>query len=302
VNASSMWGSFVGRSSSTGGGFEWEGRDPDQQIRFNHLWVSQDALELLGVKMSEGRTFSKQYGDEATKIIINQAGIEAMGLENPVGKTFGLWGDNYEIIGIAEDFHFESLHQAITPFFIRYKEKEVDKVIVKVAQGEEQAAIAQLQDFYKDFNAGYELNYQFLDDDYQQLYTAETRVSVLSRCFAGIAILISCLGLFGLAAFTADRKKKEIGVRKVLGASVPNIVFLITKDFTRLVLIAILIGAPIAYFLSKNWLSDFNYHIDLNIGFFVLAAILLLAIALLTVGSQAVRAAMLNPREAINEV
>ncbi|MEM8524131.1 MAG: ABC transporter permease [Bacteroidota bacterium] len=301
LNASSMWGSFVGRTASTGGQFNWEGRDPEKQIRFNHLSVNYDALELLDVKLSQGRSFASQFGEESSKIIINEAGIEAMGLKNPVGKTFDLWEKQYEIIGIAEDFHFESLHRSIGPFFIRYSQGNLDKVIVKIEKGKEQLAIAELQKFYKNYNPGFEFNYTFLDDDFQSLYAAESRVAVLSRFFAGIAILISCLGLFGLAAFTANRKKKEIGVRKVLGASVSNIILLITKDFTRLVLVAILIGVPIAYHLTSNWLNNFSYHINLNIGFFLVAAAIVVIIAWLTVGSQAIRAALLNPKEVINE-
>lgn len=302
TNASSMWGSFVDQTASTGGAFDWEGKDPNLNITFDHFSINFDMLEMLNVKTAEGRTFSKDFSNENTKIIFNETGIKAMGLKNPIGKTFSLWGDNYEIVGIVKDFHFQSLYKNITPFFFRMiDENDADKILVKIQAGQEQNTLAQIESFYKKNNPSVPFEYQFLDADYQQLYESENRVSILSKYFAGFAIIISCLGLFGLAAFTAQRRIKEISIRKVLGANPFSIIRLLTLDFTKMVLIAILIGLPISYFMARNWLDDFAFSINLSVWFFIMAGLLTLAIAWLTVSLQTMKAARVNPVNNLKE-
>jgi len=171
------------------------------------------------------------------------------------------------------------------------------QVMVKLAAGTERATIAQLSTIHKDFNNGLPLDYQFLDADYAMLYAAEARVAILSKYFAGIAILISCLGLFGLVTFSAQRRIKEIGIRKVLGASTFSIVRLLSTDFTKMVLVAIFIALPISYYIAKFWLEDFAFKIDLQPWFFIVAGLGALGIAWLTVGVQTLKAANLNPTE-----
>ncbi|MFT6868722.1 MAG: putative ABC transport system permease protein, partial [Cyclobacteriaceae bacterium] len=162
-------------------------------------------------------------------------------------------------------------------------------------------SLESIRETYSQFNPGFVFEYEFMDQVYARMYESEQRVSTLSKYFAGFAILISCLGLFGLAAFTAERRIKEIGIRKVLGASIVNLMILLTKDFAKLVLTAILIALPIAYWVTRNWLEGFAFHIDLSIWFFVVAGLMALIIALLTVSSQAYKAASVNPSECLKD-
>lgn len=302
VNASSMWGGFVNDVNDTNGSFNWEGKDPNFDPTIHYVHINYDMLEMMDVEIKGGRSFDRKYNNESTKIIFNEAGAKLIGLEEPVGKTFNLWGDDFEIIGIVKDFHFESLYENIQPFFFRLIEKnDADKIMVKIKAGGEQTALAQIENLYKKSYPNIPFEYKFLDSDYQTLYQAEQRVSTLSKYFAGFAIIISCLGLFGLAAFTAQRRIKEISIRKVLGANPFSIIRLLTLDFTKMVLIAIFIGLPVSYFIAKSWLDDFVFRIDLSIWFFVMAGLLTLAIAWLTVSLQTMKAARVNPVNNLKE-
>ena len=169
------------------------------------------------------------------------------------------------------------------------------KIIVKLEEGKEKETIARIDEFYKTYNPGFILDYSYLDDAYQKMYASETRVGVLSQYFAGIAIVISCLGLFGLTAFTSERRQKEIGIRKVLGSSDWSIVYLLSGDFTKMVLMAIVVALPVSYLLTSNWLGSFIYRINLEWWFFAGAALVALLVAWLTVGIQTVKAARVNP-------
>ena len=294
LNASGIVQTIVGSQGGTTG-IDWEGKDPKEYVRFNNITVDYDAIETLGMHLKDGRAFSRKFGADSTAIIFNEAAIRAMGLKNPVGKTVKLWGQNRQIVGVVNDFNFESLRDEVKPVFMKLNPAETMTLMASIKAGNEPETIAQLQRVYQAFNPGYPLEYKFLDQDFQAQYVSEQRVSVLSRYFAGLAILISCLGLFGLAAFTAERRNKEIGIRKVLGASVGGIITLLSGDFLKLVVMAIVIALPIAYYLMFNWLQSFAYHID--IPWWVLASVagLVIAIALLTVSFQSIKAALMDP-------
>ena len=216
AGASSTGHDMTGHNGGTYG-IEWEGKDPNDRTEFERVSVNYDFIELMGIEMKEGRTFSKDFGDEGSKIIFNEAGIKFMGMKDPIGKKVKLWDNDVEIIGVAKDFNFESFHEVVKPLFFFLNIKNCRNMMVRIEKGQEQETIARLEGFYKDFNPGFPFSYRFLDEDYQQLYASERRVATLSKYFAGLAILISCLGLFGLAAFTAERRVKEIGIRKILG-------------------------------------------------------------------------------------
>lgn len=301
AKASGMWGSVMGSTSFTTGSFEWKGRDPNRIIQFEHLGIQFDMIELLGIEMAKGRTFSRDFPADTSAIVFNETAIEVMGLQDPVGEKFKLWGNEYEIIGVAKDFHFQSFHNDVKPFFFRITPDEIERVMVKLKAGEQEQTIARIRDFYKGFNPGYILDFQFLDQEYQALYIAEQRVATLSRYFAGLAILISCLGLFGLAAFTAERRLKEIGIRKVMGSSVGGIVYLLSSDFNKVVLTAIAIAVPISYFGTNLWLNNFAYKIELEWWYFAGAGLTALGIAWLTVGMQAWKAARVNPVKCLRD-
>lgn len=295
VNASSMGQNIVGSGLNTFGIDHWEGKKADDRIIFEMRPVAYDMIETLGIQMAEGRSYSKQFSTEDSKIIFNEAAIEAMGLKDPIGKVVVIQGTNLEIIGVAKDFHFASLHEEVNPLFFVLRPSWTHKLMVKIEAGKERESIAQLQQIYQEQNPGFPFAYQFLDDTYQAQYVAEQRVGILARYFAGLAIIISCLGLFGLAAFTAERRLKEIGIRKILGSTQSGIVYLLSGEFTKIVFTSIVIALPASYFIATYWLGSFAFRIELHWWYFVGAGLIALIVALLTVGTQAVKAARVNP-------
>jgi len=301
ANVSTIGHSLVGRNNNTSG-LNWEGKNPEDRILFENVAVNYDGVETIGVAMKEGRSFSRDYGADSSKVIFNEAAIKIMGLTDPIGKTIRLW-DLYDlqVIGVVKDFNFQSLHEPVKPLFFRLSPENSSRVLASLEVGHEQEGLKSLKSSYEEFNPGFPFDYHFVDDNYAEQYAAEQRVSSLSRYFAGIAIIISCLGLFGLAAFTAERKKKEIGIRKVLGANVMHIITLLTGEFSRLVIISIGLGLPVAYLMLRNWLDRFEFHIHLSPWVFVGAGVLVLAISWLTVGSQAYRSAVINPSDCLRD-
>lgn len=293
VKASYMDGDLVGLHSGTTG-LDWEGKKPDKIVDFEVLGVGHDLIETLDIKMKDGRSFSRKFGSDSAGIIFNEAAIENMGITNPLGKTVTVWGSKRTIIGVVKNFHFESLYEPMKPFFFLFK-PAANNILVKIKAGHMQKTLAQLEKIYRTYNLGIPFEYHFLDENYQKLYAAEQRVSVLSKYFAALAIIISCLGLFGLAAFTAERRIKEIGIRKVLGASVSGIMTMLSRDFIKLVLIGILIASPIAWYTLNNWLGEFAYRIEIGWWVFLLTGALAIVIALITVSFQSMKAALLNP-------
>jgi len=297
-NAASSTHDMVGHAWSSD--INWEGKQPDQNVRVQIMAVNADFLETLGMEMKEGRFFSADLSTDSAKIIFNEAAIEAMGLKDPIGKK----AQNSEIIGIVKNFHFESFHVDIQPqLFIQHRGKFAPPkyIVARIEGGKEVETLAHLNEFYKSYNPGFPLDYRFLDEDYQRQYVSEQRVSTLSKYFAGLAIVISCLGLFGLAAFTAQRRLKEIGIRKILGSSDFGIVRLLSGDFTKTVLTAIVIALPVSYLMTRKWLDEFAYRIDLEWWYFAGSGVLALLIAWFTVGLQTIRAARVNPTQCIKD-
>ena len=223
-------------------------------------------------------------------MILNETAVRILELTEPIGKMFA----DREIIGVVKDFHFQSLHEKVEPMFFQL-DTMVNTVMVKTEAGQQRETLDRLAEFYKTYNPGFSFDYAFLNQIYQAQYVAENRVAVLSKYFAGLTLLISCLGLFGLAAFTVERRRKEIGIRKILGASVSQVVALLSRDFLVLVLVAFVIATPIAWYAMNEWLQDFAYRIEISWWVFALAGMLALLIALLTVSFQAVKAALANP-------
>ncbi len=258
-------------------------------------------LETLGIELIEGRSFSAEFANEEDKVILNEAAVKMVGYDNPVGKYLKRGPDyRIEIIGVVKDYHTESMHEVLKPSFIRYL-PDGKNIMVKVRAGEEKATLAALKTSYEAAHPGFPFQYSYLDKDYQRLYETENRISMLSNYFAGIAIIISCLGLLGLAVFTAEQRRKEIGIRKVLGSSVLGIVKMLTSDFTKTVFVAIVIALPLSYWLADYWLTSFAYRMELQWGLFLAIGLAVLAIAWLTVGIQTMRAAQINPVECLRE-
>jgi putative ABC transport system permease protein len=301
VNASGTMYHITGAHNTTGG-VAWEGKNPEDVIDFHIYRINLDFIETHGIEMKEGRAFSRDFGTDDSKIICNEAAIKVMGIENPVGRVINLNGEDRQIIGVTRDFHFESLHKMVNPLlFILAPPSRILKMMVKVKSGTEKETISKLRMLYEKFNPGFVFEYSFLNEDIQAQYIAEKRIGVLSRYFAGLAILISCLGLFGLSSFTAQRRVKEIAVRIVHGSTVTGIVRLLSGEFTKLVLISIIIALPLSYFVTRKWLNEFAYRIPLEWWYFVGSGLIALLIAWITVGSQAIKAANTNPAECLKE-
>jgi predicted permease len=298
-NASSISHDMTGHSRGTYN-IHWEGKDPNDKTEFEIFIVNYDMIETLGMEIAEGRSFSKDYGSEESKIVFNEAAIKYMGLHNPLGKSVRLW-DEKEIIGVVKDFHFQSLHENIKPAFFYLDPSDTYLLMGKLSPGNEKETIGQIESLYKKHNPGFPFDFQFLDAAYQEQYMAEERVADLSKYFAAMAILISCLGLFGLAAFSAERRLKEVGIRKVLGSTQMGIIYLLSGDFTKIVFISIVIGLPLSYLLTQSWLSKFAFRIDLAWWYFAAAAFIALVVSLLTVGMQAFKASRVNPTRCLRD-
>ncbi|MBL3654732.1 ABC transporter permease [Fulvivirga sp. 2943] len=282
-------------------GVSWPGKTEGTIIKFEQSRAYYDIQQTLGFEMAEGRSFSNQYGDETSKIIFNEAAIEAMGLEDPIGKKVNLWGEEKEIIGVMKNFNYSSLHSKVEPMLFHFKTDFLPNILIKLNTKNPRNVLSNLREWYKINNPGYNFDYTFLDTAYEAQYKAEERVSLLARYFAGVAIVISCLGLFALAAFTAERRQKEIGVRKILGASHFTIVRLLSADFTKMVLLAIVIGLPVSYVMANFWLQNFAYHINLEWWYFAISGAAALVIAWLTVSFQTIKAAQTNPSASLKE-
>ena len=292
MNAGSYYHNLNGDHGAIGG-FQWPGKDPSMDITFANLEVGSGFLQTVGIKIKEGRNFSDNAQGQ-NEIIFNESAIKSMGLKYPVGKTVRFWGKDKQIVGVTEDFNFESLYQTVKPCFFQI-EPVMPNIIVKIKGGTERQTIAQIRQAFTSFNKGLSFDYRFLDDEYQALYTSENRVAVLSKYFAGLAILISCLGLFGLAAFTAQRRQKEIGIRKVVGASVSSVVVMLSKDFLKLVFIAVIIAIPLVWWTMNVWLNSFAYRIQIGADVFIIAAGSIILITLITISFKSVKAAIANP-------
>ena len=278
----------------------WPGKDPNADISFADGIVGYDFVKTMKLQLKAGRDFSPQFGADSTGFLVNEAAVKRMGFDDPVGKTV-VWGrQSGTIIGVLKDFHFNSMHQSIEPLIIRLSEKwPWGNILVRVKTGNTKQALAGLEKLSKEINPKFPFTYQFSDLEFAKLYKSETVVSRLSDCFAFLAIFISCLGLFGLATFTAAQRTKEIGVRKVLGASVPGIVAMFSGSFVRLVGIAMFIAFPVAWFAMHKWLEHFAYKINIEWRVFALAGLITVVIALITVSYQSVKAALSNPVQSL---
>jgi ABC-type antimicrobial peptide transport system permease subunit len=289
VQASSMLGYLTGEASGISGSFTYRGKT----ISCQALQVNFDMIETLGLQFKEGRSFSRQQDAEQTnsRWILNEAAVDAMGEDHVVGKVI----DGKEVVGVVKNFHVQSLHEVVKPMALALAPNESLTLWVRMHSGNEKQTIDQLQKLYTAYNPGFTFRYHFIDQVYAQLYASERRISVLSNYFAGLAIIISCLGLLGLAVFTLENRRKEISIRKVLGSSGRQVMLLLLNGFTRPVLLAIVLALPVSYLLARAWLTTFAYAISLSGWYFAMGGLVPLVITWVTVGSVAVRAARSNP-------
>ncbi|QHV94469.1 ABC transporter permease [Spirosoma endbachense] len=275
-------------------GVEWKGKPEGDKTLFTNMAVSYDFIKTMKIRLLAGRDFSKTFVTDSTNYLVNEEAARRMGMKNPVGQDLKFWSKSGKIIGLMKNFHVNSLRVAIEPLIIRLDSTNYT-LLVRTHPGQTEQALKSMERLAKQFNPAYPFDYRFADESFREQYKSETLIGKLANYFAIIAIFIACLGLFGLAMFTAEQRTKEIGVRKVLGASVTSIVALLSKDFLKLVLISIFIASPLAWYAMHQWLADFAYRIDIEWWVFVLAGLLAVGIAQLTVSFQSIKAALMNP-------
>jgi ABC-type antimicrobial peptide transport system permease subunit len=278
------------------GGVEWEGKDPNSKPMFTQVSVGYDFIRTMNIKMLEGREFSKDFATDTAGYILNEAALKKIGFKYPIGSPLTFWNKKGKVVGVARDFHFNSLHVPVNALIIRLGETDdYGSILVKTKAGQTKQALASIEKLCTKLNPKFPFSFQFSDDEYQKLYISEMMVGKLSYCFSILAIFISCLGLLGLAMFTAEQRTKEIGIRKVLGASISSLFRLLSKEFIVLVSIALLIASPIAWYSMDKWLEDFAYKTPISWWMFVVAGFTAICITLFTISFQAVKAALANP-------
>ena len=268
-----------------------------QNYLMSFMSTDYNFMKTMGIKLEDGRYFSKQFPSDTLAVVLNESAVKLFGLNKPIGKRIFIVGRNipYNVIGVLKDFHYESLHQKIQPLIITLNAGQTAYLPIRLKTTNVSSVLSFIKSEWKKFVPGKPFEYYFIDQDINRLYMSEQKTGELFTAFSVLAIFIACLGLFGLAAFTAERRTKEIGIRKALGSSVSGIVFLLSKEFTKWVLIANLIAWPVAYYFMNNWLKDFAYRINMNFWVFFTSGVLALLIALLTVSIHAVKAARANP-------
>jgi len=278
----------------------WTGKSPNESTLFNYRSAGNDFVETMGTKMVAGREFSAQYAD-SNRVIINEAAVKAMGLKHPVGTTITFWESPVTIIGVMKDFVSASAYQKVAPMIFhpitRFK---AEVVLVRLSEAQNiGSSLAQVDDIVKSMNPDYPVDRSFMDESFEKKFAEEQLLGTLSNWFGGFAIFISCIGLLGLALYMAEQRKKEISIRKVLGASTYSVLALLNGDFMQLVVIANVIAFPLGYIIASNWLSGFDFRVGISILPFALAAILSVIIALLTVSIQSIKVAKANPVDAL---
>jgi ABC-type antimicrobial peptide transport system permease subunit len=282
------------------GGAKWPGKDPNSVIEINVLSVGENFTTTMGMEIKKGEGFSNVWLRDSASFLINETLARIMGFDEPVGKELAMWGTTGTIIGVVKDFHMSSMYQPIGPVIIRYQPRDVSYAFIRIG-GDLHSALTAIERVTKEANPAFPFRYAFLDDDFSNRYRSEESVSALVKVFAGVSIFIACLGLLGLSSFSADQRAKEIGVRKVHGASTTSLVLLLSKHYARLMIIAFAIAAPLSYFYMQQWLSDFAYRTNAGIQLFVLAGVITFAIGALTVSYRSYTAALTSPAKTLKE-
>jgi hypothetical protein len=287
-------------------GYDWEGKDPEKESRMNEILVDHNFIETLKMTIAQGRGFSKDYKtDAAEAYIINEAALKAMDMKSPVGKRFSAPTHagmrEGKIIGVVKDFHFRPLHDEIEPLVMFINPEKFNYLCIRVKSdiSDLSGTIKFMEGVWDKFAPNFPFEYSFLDETFNRIYRSEQKTGSIFGYLTFLAIFISCLGLFGLAAQMAELRTKEIGIRKVLGASVSGITLLLSKDFMKWVVVANVIAWPAAYFAMNKWLQNFAYRTRMGIEVFILAAALAFVIALVTVSFQSIRGAMADPVDSL---
>jgi len=277
----------------------WPGKPEEQRVLFTTICCQYDYAKTMGVKILHGRDFSEDFVSDSSAIIINQTALDLMGLEDPVGTELELWGGKRTLVGVVDNVLMGSPYQEVKPLFM-IMDDWGGYITLRISKTSDlQASLREIESIYKKYNPAYPFDYKFADVDFQEKFSTIEMTNTLAGIFASLAIFITGLGLFGLAAFTAEQRTKEIGVRKVMGASVFSIVSLISKDFSRLVIIAFLVTGPLAWWLLDVYLDRYPVRIEIELWVFPITGLLVLLFALFIVSSQALKAAHANPANSL---
>jgi len=285
---------------------DWDGNKDDEMAVF-YIMADYDYIETLEMEMLYGRSFSKDFAnDDSISYIINETALKQMGVDNPIGLDVSFIHNEFpeqfrkgKIVGVVKDFHYRCFVDEIVPFVMRMYRPWYNHVLIKIDPEDFDSTIDAIESTFNKFSPQFPFEYSFLEQEYKNLYRSEAIMGTIMKYFTYITIIISCLGLFGMATFMAEKRTKEIGIRKVNGASVEGLVFMLTKDFTKWVVMAIVIACPIAWYISRSWLNNYTYRVDNNWWVFILAGGLVIFTAIVTVSYQAFRAASCDPVEAI---
>jgi putative ABC transport system permease protein len=278
------------------GAVHWDGKTPNTSPQFTQVIIGYDFVKTMGLKMIQGRDFSRDFATDSTGYVVNEAALKIINYKDPIGKPLTLYGKEGHIVGVLKDFHFMSLHDPIRPLIVRMDTGNTyGSALVRIEAGKTSQALVGLEKIAKTLNPKFTFTYSFSEEEYQRLYKNEQIVSRLSNVFAALAIFISCMGLLGLTMFTAEQRAKEMSIRKVLGASAGSLFTLLSREFVALVLVAAVIATPIAWFSMDKWLQDYAYRISIEWWIFGLSGVAAVFIALVTVSFQAVKSALVNP-------
>jgi putative ABC transport system permease protein len=294
--------------TSIAGGYSinLEGSANDVGMIVTAMSVDPEFVPALEMKIIEGRNFTegdmlKARADTVYAFVLNESAIRELGIDvsQAVGTDVNMNGRKGQIIGVLEDFHFATMQKKITPLVLFNQESDYNHIFVKLKTGDNAAAIANVKSVCEKLAPHRPFEYTFLDQQYNAMYHNEQRMAKIVTTFAVLTIFVACLGLFGLVAFSVAQKTKEIGIRKVLGASASSIVLLMARDFTRLVVLSVIVGIPVAYYVVSQWMAGFAYQAEIGVTPFVLACAVCLLIAMVTISFQAIKAALINPTETL---
>jgi hypothetical protein len=281
---------------SSTSGLDWKGKDPNLSVDFLNVSASYDYGKTVGWQIKEGRDFSRDFGTDTSAVILNEAAAHFMGFKEPIGQTVIWWGRPLMVVGVIHNMVMNSPYEEPRPTIFDLSTEEQSVIIARINPSvSASAALSAIEPIYKKFDPIQFFDYQFADDEYEKKFRSEERVGKLAGFFTILAIAISCLGLFGLASFVASQRTREIGIRKVLGASVFSLWNLLSRDFMILVIISFFIAVPVAWYAMNTWLRDYSYRINISWGIFLIAGVMAIAIALVTVSFEAIRAAVANP-------
>jgi putative ABC transport system permease protein len=291
-NVAAASGDLPGMGNETGATW-WEGKDPSKDFLITFADINENFIPTLKMRLAAGSNFTGSPAD-STHYILNEAAVKAMGMKDPIGKIFALHNIRGTIIGVVKDFNYASLKEEVHPLILTY-DSAARVLYVRTRPSQAAETVAAVRHFWQQYDGGYPFSFSFLDDDFDKMYRADQRVGTLFNVFALVTIVISCFGLFGLATYSAQTRTKEIGIRRVLGASISQVTGLLAKDFVALIALAFVIAAPVAGYLMSGWLHNYAYRTQLTVGIFAGTALITLALTLVIVCTQAIRAARANP-------